>query len=363
MRCGVGDYSCRLAEQLASEPGVTVAVLTSVGARVQGSAVEVLAVVRTWGISGLPRVASAIRKWKPDVVHIQIPTQGYRHGILPSLIPCVSALLGARVVQTWHEYMCSMSLREAAEHILRAMVRGGLVVVRPDFVDNMLPRWRWVARRQVMRLVRSASSIPRVSLDDAERRELRLRYGAGEKRLVVHFGFVYEKKGAHLVFDIVDPGKHHVVITGMGGELDEYQTRIKSVAESEAWSSSVTLLGFLEGVEVARLLAAADAVLLPFTEGSGTWNTSLLAAQQQGSFVVTTSRERSGYASDTNTYSARPGDVREMREALDSHSGTRAGTLQSDCYGWSDVARAHLDLYRLVVRGSGSAGAEDARHG
>ena len=72
------------------------------------------------------------------------------------------------------------------------------------------------------------------------------------------------------------------------------------------------------------MLAAADAVVLPFRSGGGSWNSSIKAAAVQGTFVLTTSTERHGLDPDGNVYYARPSDAKDLMEALRRHLGRRS---------------------------------------
>ena len=105
--------------------------------------------------------------------------------------------------------------------------------------------------------------------------------------------------------------------------------------------------GFLAPEKVARTIKAADAVILPYREGGGVWNTSLSAASRQGTFVITTSAEREGYDADKNIFYARPGDIPAMRAALAAHAGRKIEP--ADGHEWDDIAQAHIALYQTLL--------------
>jgi hypothetical protein len=116
----------------------------------------------------------------------------------------------------------------------------------------------------------------------------------------------------------------------------------------EPLRSFVHLPGVLEDLEVARLLAAADAVVLPYRVGGGPWNTSLHAALLQGTFVLATSNERSGYDPRQNLHWARPRDLDEFRAALEKYAGVRKDdkTAEELPPTWETVVSRHEDVYR-----------------
>ncbi len=141
MRCGVGDYTCNLAEALAVDPKNHVGVLTGISGEAKGKSagIEIFPVIKNWSLSEAVKVIKIILYWSPDIVHVQYPTQGYGNGLLPWVLPMISFLMGKKVVQTWHE---GYSRRNAPKLFLKSMVPGGLVFVRSQYEKNLHPHLR-----------------------------------------------------------------------------------------------------------------------------------------------------------------------------------------------------------------------------
>lgn len=350
MKCGVGDYTASLAEALSRQEDAEVAVLT----RVEGRAsevdpkVQVNAVVKDWGMADLPRIIGVLRGSRPDVVHLQFPTQGYR-GRVPWLLPLLVGATGVTTVQTWHEYLheAGSNWRDFAIAIAPSLIS----VVREDYGEKIPRRYRWLLGGRTFHYIPSASSIPTVLVDTSERASIREKWGSQGRSLVAYFGFLYEHKGIDLLFQIADPQKDHLVILGEFDRRDPYQDRIWQLANQGAWRGRAEIAGFQPSREVSRLLAVADAVVLPFRKGGGEWNTSLLAARAQGTFVLTTSWERRGYAGADNVYYANPGDVHEMRTALRRYIGQRREASPGETEErWDLIADSHMRLYQGRLR-------------
>ena len=86
-RCGVGDYVYQLAKTLSENKTLEIAVLTSVIRNVNiNRNVKVFNCMTSWKIRDLFQALSVVRQFKPDIVHIQYPTQGY-NGRLPKYLP------------------------------------------------------------------------------------------------------------------------------------------------------------------------------------------------------------------------------------------------------------------------------------
>jgi glycosyltransferase involved in cell wall biosynthesis len=347
MRCGVGDYTAHLAKALGARPDATVAVLTEFAASgaTRDPHFELFPIAHGWKTSDVLSIGRAIRRWRPDIVNIQYPTQGYGSMRLPFFLPLLARISGGAVVQTWHEYQ----LRGAITILINGMASAGFVVVRPDYQKIMSPWYRGLANRKPFVFIPNASTIPTVSLTDDEYQAIRSTYAKQGKQLITHFGFASPPKGMDLLFEIADPRKHHLVLVFNLNPEDEYQKAVLRLAQQPDWANSVSITGFLPPEEVGRLLAASDAVILPFRKGGGIWNTSVHAVISQGTFLLTTSIERHGYAERINTYFARPDDLADLRRALLMHAGRRIAPTRVS--RWADIAEEHIKLYRKILAG------------
>jgi glycosyltransferase involved in cell wall biosynthesis len=353
MRCGIGDYTEQLARGLAECGDVEVSVITTTRAGAPGDAETAFSLQRVmpdWSIRGLPTLVSAARALRPDLVHLQFPTQGYNSVIGPTLIPCLArTILGIPAVVTLHEYM-PQSLKSQVARFPMVSCATEIVVVRPDYLSKIPAPMSWIVRDNKIRFVPNASAIPRVSLTAAEREAVRRSLGCESRKLVSYFGFAYPHKGMEQLFSIADPEKHHLLLICELLSKDAYHARLLDFANSSEWKDHVTITGFVDSGHAARLLAATDAAVFPFRDGGGIWNSSLHAATKQGTFVLTTSSGKSGYDPEVNIYYARPDAIDEMRHALLGHHDMRkADSSKLDIDSWSSIVQAHAALYRSLL--------------
>lgn len=343
-RCGVGDYVARLADGLAHCGDIRVAVLTQRAAdRAGPHQVEVLGEARSWRLRELPGLVRRIREWKPDLVHIHWPSQGFGWRIAPALLPAICRRLGSRVVQTWHE---PWFVKDIGRLLLQRATTDGLVFVRPNFVSLMPRVLLPLMPGCPQRIIGSAGALPVSPMSGKERIPFRERYLNGRQRLVVFFGFLYPEKGVEQLFDIADPESDALVIAG--AVLDgAYRERLEVLSRARGWGEQVQYTGYLQQEEAADLLCAADAVVLPFVSGGGDWNTSMLGALAQGTLVITTSAQPCGDDPARNLYTAPLAGVDEMRHALRTLGGRRIAAPAGD--GWMEVARSHAAFYRQLL--------------
>jgi glycosyltransferase involved in cell wall biosynthesis len=214
-----------------------------------------------------------------------------------------------------------------------------------------MPRlYRWFIQRKKFQFIPNASVIPPVKLSAAERSAIYERFTSTDKSLIVFFGFIHSQKGIEFILEMADPAKHHIVLIGAHNDTDPYYKALTQKIKQGPCRNNVTVTGFLPAADTAKILAAADAVVLPFRAGGGIWNTSLHAAAIQGTFTLTTSRERHGYDSSNNIYYARPADIEDMRQALHLYIGRRnLDAALSQYESWESIAKKHIDLYRDLL--------------
>ena len=297
IRCGIGDYTARLATELARRPGMTVTVITSENDRVRTEAAapaRVLATAR-WGLGSLPGLVGAIRRLDPDVVHVQYPAVGYGRALGIVLLPLALRWL-ARLptVLTIHERReRRRSARWATD--LMAFASRAVVVLDPieaTALESSLPR---VAPRLLTG--RMISTIPLAPGIDRPR--LRERLGAGDDDLVVvSFGLIHPRRRLEDILDAVadlSADKLSVRLWIVGGEAEydpetarEYGQALRRRVDELGLGKVTRWLDHADPATVSAVLQAADVAVLLYPDGASGRNTTLQAALEHGLPVVTT---------------------------------------------------------------------------
>lgn len=340
IRCGVGDYTARLAASLGKRGRITPAILTAS----ESAGDQNLKVFHsgTYGVSAFSFIATIV-KFKPDIVHIQYPTMRPTSRYIPFICRW---LLGKPVVQTWHEHFAdcgSIGWRNF-------LGLNALVYVRPDFLERLPRAVNKILSKKQVTFLSNVSAIRPVKLDDQEREALRREISPLGKKIVIFFGFAYPNKGVHRLFDILDPKSHHLVIISDLHPDNAYQRSLIAKVEDPLWQGNVTVTGFLPEGEVSKYLAISDAVVFPFPDGLGEWNTSVLAALDAGAFVIGTSREQEKFGDDQerNIFLCSCDDIAGMRSALKSFAGRRVEPRNRDD-AWANLASAHEKIYEELL--------------
>jgi glycosyltransferase involved in cell wall biosynthesis len=346
MKCGVGAYTKRLAEALAIIPEVTVSVLTDLQAcdHTECTNVEVMPIVRDWRMRDIFLALSAIRRWKPDIVHIQYPTQGYLNNILPLYLPLLAGLSGKKCVQTWHE----AKIRKY--DFLLALCLDTLISVRKELKKTLTWQTNLLIARTPFIWIPSASLLPTANLTKIQRSEIRQEFVSNDETLLVFYGFMAPLKGVETLFEVMVnmPNAKLVMVFDLCRDNSYHQSLLKKIEQMNI-GTRISIIGYLPDTKLAEIMAAADAVVLPFRDGGGDWNTSIDSAVSQGVFVLTTSLERRGYDSSMNTFFVAPGEVNEMVSALQHYAGTHIQCETAD-EKWGEIAKRHVTIYRDLIR-------------
>lgn len=342
-RCGVGDYTKHLAENLARGGGDEIAVLTgNAAAASDDPAVTIFC--STDGVICLRDARRVIRQFKPGIVHIQYPTARAISRWIPAFTGRVQRV---PVIQTWHEHFSECGQLGP----LNVLGLRGLIHVREDLPER-LPHWlkRSIGDTELV-FIPNGCTIPGARVPPADRESVK-RMISGGKPIVAYFGFAHPNKDVHRLFEIADPALHHLLLVCELNESHAYQRRVLELIQSNRWREHTTVSGFVPPTEVSRLLACSDAIVFPFSRGVGRWHTSLKAALASGTFVVGTTLDPAqvGYSSDHNLCLVPCGDLGALKQALATYLGRRREPDTSN--EWIEIAEAHRQIYaRLLSHG------------
>jgi hypothetical protein len=128
-----------------------------------------------------------------------------------------------------------------------------------------------------------------------------------------------------------------------------YMHQLADVAQAKEWhEDQLHFTGFLLIQAAAELLTIPDAVVLPFLDGGGEWDTSISSALAQGMLVITTAVPPRGDQPQSNILTAAPSGISEMRAMLDRLSGRRRTTILVEAK-WQGMATAHLVFYHQLT--------------
>jgi glycosyltransferase involved in cell wall biosynthesis len=366
VRCGIGEYTARMASQLARTPGMTVQVLTTRSDLVEPGAVapaQLLPPVRDWGLPSVVRSARRFRQLEPDVVHLQYPAVGYARSFGILTLPLVTRLLvQVPVVLTIHERSERRWHGRLATDFLASTSNR---VVVPDPVEGKLLRRRLRIFGTRVDIADMISTIP--VLGGIDPRAFRARLGLAPGTLLIGtYGLIHPRRRIEDLIDALALLRAqlpaHLLI--IGGEADydahrarEYAGALKRRTAELGLDRAVTWLGYARPEEVSAALQTCDAVVLLYQEGASARNTTLQAALEHRRPVVTTDGPATSdvLRRTPNLHLVRAGAYTpaDLTEAI--RSAARAGWSDAGSVAGSRLAEQvawHLSLYRELTAGA-----------
>ena len=342
LKCGVGAYTQELAKSL-NIKGNSVSVLSLFSSNTPSiiSGIRLLKGLKKWNLLSLFIIVRLIKNYSPDVIHIQYPNDAFYKSFSYSLIPLIGFLFRKKIILTWHE---SFSLSSLFKFFILAIVPSQIIVVRPNYI-KLLPFYKFLVFHKTFNFIPNASTIPAIRLSLSKKNIVRKKYISGQKRLIVYFGFIFPHKGVENLFKIANSETDQIIIVADFDPKIDYHRSIKSLIVRK-WKGKVSIIDYMEAIDLGALLSSADAIVLPYKDGGGIWNTSIHAAVSSGSFLLTTSLIENGFNKNLNTYYAKVNDINEMKIALNKYAGTlNINKNVSASVSWNEISKQHLIVY------------------
>lgn len=366
IRCGIGDYTARLASELARRPDLAVSVLTSKTSRVRLDAAtpaEILPVAE-WGLGSLFSLVRTISRSAPHIVHIQYPAVGYGRGLgIVLLSLAVRWFCRVPTVLTIHE---RRERRSLARLVINFMALSSSLVVTLDPVeasDLKLALGRFAPQALTGKMI---STIPVVS--NVDRHAWRRGMGASDEDVVVvTFGLIHPRRRVEDIIDAVAqvgrvPIAARLWIVGGEAEYDPetarvYAASLREKAHSSGLDGVVRWMDHADARAVSACLQSSDVSVFLYPDGASGRNTTLQAALDHGLPVVTTDGPATSHSLRDNPrlllLPAGAYTTSELAIALiqAKQLGSRGGQSPAEASNLQDHVDFHLGAYHRLLQG------------
>jgi glycosyltransferase involved in cell wall biosynthesis len=350
--CGIGDYTDALARALARRDQRVVVLTTASPDLRPPSGYRAVPLRTSWSLRDTGRIAAAVRREDPDVLHLQFPGFGYGRGFGASFAPWAVRLRGQRplLVATLHEFQ-TFQLRHRAR--LAVAVSACDLVIAPDpaVLGSIRRHLRWrrgleAALIPVAASVWPAASAPGGAAPDRE----------GEL-VIGYWGFLRPDKGVDLLLEALVQVRRarpaRLVLAGDPGPDRAYAAGLLRKAADLGLTSAVKVTGKLPAERLSAELETFDVCVLPFRDGLTQNRTTYAGAVAHGLYVVTTGLDRLGFLPETNTTLVPPNDRDALVSAiLDAPNRPRNPGAAAPEAAWDEIADLHLAAYRRAGAGS-----------
>jgi len=321
-KCGVGDYTRLLATAL-EHNGVNTEILECPGR----SAFRAF------------RLRAAIKRFRPDITHIQYPTAGFGKGLTPQLLSMLTPS-----VLTVHEMEGTHLLRRLSFYPLWLRTRH--VIFTCESNRQYALRWApWL--REMSSVVPLPSNIP-----------ARPHGGnAHPTAEVVHFGLVRPDKGIEDVLELARlafEGHLPVTFRVVGSSPAQHATYLSGVQRASVALPVIWDLD-LSAEAVADRLAQATVAYMPFPDGASERRASLLATLANGLPVITTKgRFTPPGLEGAVWFCSSPREALAAAQALLEAPVLREklaarGRQYAEKFSWESIAQSHITIYEQLL--------------
>ena len=328
--CGVGDFTGALIDAL-RDRGVTVTVIHR----------------HPWRLRDIPTLLRQLRAGKPDLIHLQYPTHGFRRSLVPHLVHL--GMIGRRRLTTLHDYAGQRWPVRLGMSIFT--LGGDLVVTGRLDRDALVRRHPWIAQR--VTTIPIGSNIPSASWQPSDR------------FTVVHFGMLRPEKGIEEMIRLArlcrQQGRLYrtVIMGAVVPHATEYAQSLFRLAQDSGieWQLNVS------PERASEVLRQAHVAYLAPPCGIHERRGTLLACAANGlPIVAKTDWETPTFLRDYVVAAANPAEALAAIDQLADPVRLRQQSARSvelaRMFSWATIA----DRYIVALEAAGSADARTSQH-
>lgn len=377
MMGGVGDYTRRLNSAL-TQQGHEVAVVTGNQGQAYRDAARIYPVrVQKWDGSCITTIRQIIAKLQPDIVHIQYQTGAYNMNVAINTLPRklrYERRNGLKVVTTAHDLLPPYLFPKAGilrEWYTQRIIRDADAAVMTNAGDYHRVmrdvKGVWNSNTVFIPIGANVSPAPPPFYEQSLWRE-RFELPAGGM-LLAYFGLLTHSKGIETIIDAMQllPDTTRLVMIGGAGDSAADQTYAQQIRQKIARSgldNRIIITGYTEASDVSAYLMAADAIILPFSDGYSYRRGSLITALAHQVPVITT-RAPAGLSQDPlpelvdgrHALLIDPQNADQLVAAVEriKHEPelafmlSRQGRELTDVFSWDQIVQQHEQLYRHLL--------------
>lgn len=337
MKCGIGDYTDRLAKEL-SKYGNEIHVITSKKANNISDSVIIHNIIDEWNFNSCKKILDELKKIKPDVVNIQYPSDEYKNNIMINLLPIfIKRKIKCKVTITIHEYEC-YTIKRKIRNYLNFKKVDKIIVVEEEYIDDI----KNIFKNKEIVYIPISSNIPRSNISQKD--FLIQKYNLNGKKIISYFGFIIPSKGLDYLLKCISKIENtKLLIIGELDKNDEYHESLLKLINKLNIQDKVVITGFLkEEHDVADLLQISDACVLPFVNGVKKRNGSFLAAYNQRIPVITT---HNTYKDENGIYYAKPNNEEMLLEKMLYVLNNKI-EFNRDVLTWDKTAKKYIDCFK-----------------
>lgn len=291
-KCGVGEYTNRIVDNLVKDIDNDIYVLTSRSIINKNKIINFHE--RKWLLKDIVYFYKLISGLNVDIIHMQFPTKAYRKSIGIIILYIILAIKYKKVIITLHEYSDSPVLGKIRTLFL-IIFSEKILVVDERYKKDLLKLFPSFAKKIEYTLV--SSMIPKNNIQWNKNAVITLKrvllQDFENKIIFGYFGFVNKSKGIETLINLgielkKTDIKFKMLFVCELNSHDKYHLSIMKLIKDNKLTENIKITGYLTDIEVANSISICDFMIYPFVYGLSTKNSSFLAAEMQGISIITT---------------------------------------------------------------------------
>jgi len=384
MKCGVGDYTARLVENIAPLTKQVNVITTDDSLINQGRRfkaaenVRILKIMKKWNFPSAFRLIKKIRELDPGVVHIQYHFQTFNHGILKGLMITMlpfflkQAGLKVKITVTSHTRLEGPYLFRGAGFLRQSALKlmylfsDKIILTNRYEMKELIERFGF-ARQKAIYIAGGTGFSNDKNVKPDEIRLMRNKIKQSDDEIVIcNFGYMVPHKGLEEFFravNILRKKGYRIRILAIGGRQNDIESRnnnyvnqLDKTLDELNLKPYVSWTGYCETPKASLFLYSADICVMPFVEGSSELRSSLMCALSHQLPIVTTHSERTPieFVDHKNMLLTSPHDYQSLANAIEelikfpelrAKLAEAAGQLYQKNYSWPIIARKTYQAY------------------
>lgn len=363
VKCGVGDYTRRLCEEL-SGLGHDVVVIASKQVIVEsGGKIRIIPFSDSWGLKTLIRLVRFVGSERFDLINLQYSPPLY--GFLFKLFFPILRLNSPFIITIHTLYGGSLWNSLIA---LIFLIFSSRVISTNEEVDYIMERHLSFFKYKVINIP-IGSNIHTVKIGPEEARG-NVKAGLSIKRenlILSHFGLYYPGKGVETILEALRALKDeydgfHILMLGgkWPGKEDYYQSLI-DLSKRFGLATFITWIGYCDEKKVSLYLTATDIFVVPYDNGVSSRRGSLMAGLVHKLPIISTlSPIPSRYFKNNRNIVLIPAkNSRVLKKAIldlihnveKRKSLSQGASLLNKQFSWREIANRTITLFNQEVYG------------
>ncbi|MEO0082910.1 MAG: glycosyltransferase family 4 protein [candidate division WOR-3 bacterium] len=351
--CGVGDYTDKLATSLVQK-GLCVEVLSRGKlTKYNKSFLNISQINNKWRGKDLLEIMAVIKKFSPELIHIQYPSIGFGNSLVPQLVSSIYRLFLIPIITTIHEFKIAHILRKMS--ILIFIYTSQKVIFTTNEEKNYVIKFVKNCRKATKKfeVIPIGSNLPNLESQNFY-----------DSNLVIFWGMFHKGKNIEVLlkgFQIAKMRNPNLRLLLIGGKHPRYSNFINEIEyyiKDLGLDKSVDFMINQPPNIIAHCLQKSCVAVLPFSDGVTFRRGTFIAAAQLGVPVITCKGEDTPKELLNNHNIIFADNYVEIASAILSITSdmNKRKNLSKNIkalmneFNWDSIAEKHIKIYEDTVK-------------